>query len=109
MHRCGTVSAQTCTVFLHVQTLPTRPGSPCELVKQLSVIYPCGKGHVSEADSVAAGRVILGRFTLSDGRFSFTTLRGEPTSDTHAGSNVGRKNGGHWGICTAMSPVQSLV
>ncbi len=55
-------------------------GSPRELVKQLSVIYPCGKGQISEAGRVAAGKVILGLFTPSYGRFCFTKWRGEPSS-----------------------------
>jgi len=56
----------------------TNHGSPRELVKQLSVIYPCGKGQISEAGRVAAGKVILGLFTPSYGRFCFTKWRGEP-------------------------------
>jgi len=50
------------------------------LVKQVSVIYPCGKGQISEADGVAAGKVILGLFAFSYGRFSFTNFAGDPGS-----------------------------
>ena len=55
-------------------------GSPDNLVKQLSVIYPCRKGQMDEASRVALRKVILGLFTPSYGRFSFTKSSGEPVN-----------------------------
>ncbi len=59
-------------------TSPRLAGSPDNLVKQLSDIYPCRKGQMDEASRVALRKVILGLFTPSYGRFSFTKSSGEP-------------------------------
>ena len=61
-----------------MQTCVKAIGSPAKLVKQLSVMYPCGNGQLSEAGGVASGTVMLGQFTLSYGQFSFTNFAGEP-------------------------------
>ncbi len=76
--RCSTKDASPVVVGHLNLPNETDKGSPAKLVKQLSVMYPCGNGQLSEAGGVAARTVMLGQFTLSYGQFSFTNFAGEP-------------------------------
>ena len=84
-------------------------GSPRELVKQLSVIYPCGNGQMSEAGRVAPGKGILGLFTPSYGRFWFTKWRGEPGWGTHVGHNFDGCNSRSLGCHVPLTSVEHSI